>query len=122
MTEVIQVDTVDLPGRLWDPFMPPLADGRPRDRRWPLVDSRDRRESSGGHHSRVWLGGSERGWVDDLMADGYAVLLLDSFGARGISSICSGEETVNVASPIVDLFRSADHWRATHTSTAPVSQ
>lgn len=110
MTEVIQVDTVDLPGRLWDPFMPPLADGVPvtvdgllsipaTDVKVPAVIIT---------HGCGGIGGAERGWVDDLMADGYAVLLLDSFGPRGISSICSGEETVNVASLIVDLFRSAD--------------
>jgi dienelactone hydrolase len=31
----------------------------------------------------------ERSWMDQLVADGYAVMLLDSFNPRGFSSICT---------------------------------
>ena len=51
----------------------------------------------------VW--GSEVGWVDELNELGFATLIVDSFGSRGITEICTGQETINVASPIVDMYR-----------------
>lgn len=109
-TESITVETVDLPGRLWDPFMPPLDSGipisidgtltiPPTDSPVPLVIIT---------HGCGGPGGAERGWVSDIERMGYATLLLDSFGGRSISTLCFGRETVNVASILVDVFRAAD--------------
>lgn len=109
-TETIQIESVDLPGRLWDPFMPPLSagtgvtiDGKltlpPTDQPVPAVILT---------HGCGGLGPAERGWVDDLVGEGSAVLLLDSFAARGISTVCFGRETVNVASILVDVFRASE--------------
>jgi len=110
VTEVIEIESVDFPGRLWDPWMPPLSDGADvtidgsltipaTDTAVPAVIL---------VHGCGGIGGSERGWVDDLRDEGYASFLLDSFGGRGIGEICSGTETLNVASPIVDLFRAVE--------------
>lgn len=110
VTEVIEIESVDLPGTLWEPLAPPMSEGTsvtvdgtltipPTDTAVPAVIL---------IHGCGGIGGSERGWVDDLRDDGYASLLLDDFGGRGITEICSGAETLNVASPIVDLFRATE--------------
>lgn len=107
--EALEIDSVDFPGRLWEPFLPPLSDGEavlvggrltipPTDDPVPAVIIT---------HGCGGPGGAERGWVDDLVDAGYAVLLLDSFGGRGISTICFGRETLNVASMVVDVYRAA---------------
>lgn len=62
-------------------------------------------------HGCGGVGGAERGWVADIAEMGYATLLVDSFGGRGISTICLGRETVNVTSILVDAFRAADAFR-----------
>lgn len=109
-SEQVKIDTVDLPGRLWDPFMPALSEGTeitiegrltipPTDEPVPGVIIT---------HGCGGVGGAERGWVDDLVGAGYATLLVDSFSGRGISSVCTGQETLNVTSQLVDLFRAAD--------------
>lgn len=54
----------------------------------------------------VW--GSEVGWVEELNDLGLATLIVDSFGGRNITEICTGRETINVASPIVDIYRAAE--------------
>ena len=110
VTEVIQIESVDLPGTLWEPLLPPLAEGStvtvegtltipPTETAVPAVIL---------VHGCGGIGGSERGWVRDLQSEGYASLLLDSFGGRGIAEICTGTETLSTASPIVDLFRAAE--------------
>ncbi|HEX6287298.1 MAG TPA: dienelactone hydrolase family protein [Acidimicrobiia bacterium] len=113
VTEVIEIESVDLPGTLWEPLMPPLSAGSavtvegtltlpPTDVPVPAVIL---------VHGCGGVGGSERGWVPDLRDEGYASLLLDSFGGRGLTEICTGAETLNVASPIVDLFRATEVLR-----------
>jgi dienelactone hydrolase len=108
--EVIKIETLDLPGSLWDPLFPPPEDGEPveieaqlsippTDEPVPLVIM---------VHGCGGAGGAERGWVDDLNEQGYAALLVDSLGGRETSGICVGEGQLNVASPIVDLFRAAE--------------
>lgn len=108
--EVIEIDSVDLPGALWDPFMPPLSQGDPvviegrltlppTERPVPLVILT---------HGCGGVGEGEIGWVSFLERNGLATLLVDSFGGRDIESICSGGETVNVASILVDVFRATE--------------
>jgi dienelactone hydrolase len=110
VTEMIEIESVDFPGTLWEPLAPPLSEGTsvtidgtltipPTNTQVPAVILT---------HGCGGIGGSERGWVDDLRDEGYASFLLDSFGGRDITEICSGTETLNVASPIVDLFRAGE--------------
>jgi dienelactone hydrolase len=110
LVDEIAFESVDLPGRLWDPFLPALDDGAPvtvtgslsippTDEPVPAVIMT---HGCGG----VW--GSEVGWVEELNDLGFATLIVDSFGGRGITEICTGQETINVASPIVDIYRAAE--------------
>lgn len=109
-TETLQIESVDLPGRLWDPFMPPLSEGSPVtvDGRLTIPATADPVPAVIITHGCGGMSGAERGWVDDLVDEGIAVLLLDSFGRRGIGTLCFGRETVNVASILVDVFRAAE--------------
>jgi dienelactone hydrolase len=54
------------------------------------------------------VGGAELSWVNDLREVGIATYVVDSFRGRNISNICTGGETINVASPIIDLYRAAE--------------
>ncbi|MDX1467750.1 MAG: dienelactone hydrolase family protein [Acidimicrobiia bacterium] len=110
LAETIEYESVSFPGRLWDPFLPDISEGEPvtiaghltvpaTDRPVPAVVIA---------HGCGGLGGAEWGWVDVLAEAGVAAFLVDSFGARGITNICGGTETINVASPIVDVYRAAE--------------
>ena len=110
LAETVAFESVSFPGRLWDPFLPPMSDGDPvtitghlsvpaTDQPVPAVIVA---------HGCGGLGGSEWGWVDDLADHGVATLLVDSFGARGVTNICGGTQTINVASPIFDVYRAAE--------------
>ncbi len=110
LSERVAIETVNLPGRLWDPFMPPLSDGNPvtieglltvpvTDTPVPAVILM---------HGCGGIGGGELGWVEDLEEAGIATLLVDSFAGRGVGEICSGRETVNVGSMLVDVYRAAE--------------
>lgn len=109
-TETVKIESVSLPGALWDPFMPAISEGEKAtiDGRLTIPATDEPVPAVIITHGCGGIGGAERGWVDDFVDAGYAVLLLDSFGGRGISSICFGRETVNVASIIVDVYRAAE--------------
>lgn len=98
LTEVIDIETVDFPGTLWDPFMPSLSEGTPVTIEGRLTIPPTETPVPGVivTHGCGGVGGAERGWVDDLRDDGYASLLLDSFGGRGIAEICTGRETLKL--------------------------
>ena len=108
--EVVTIESVDLPGSLWEPLLPPLDEGTsveipaklslpPTATPVPLVLM---------IHGCSGTGGAERGWVDDLNKSGYATLMIESLGGRGTSGVCVGEGEVNVASLIVDVYRAAE--------------
>ena len=113
VTQQMEIDTVNLPGRLWDPFMPPVSESTPAtiEGRLTLPPTDVAVPGVIITHGCGGVGGAERGWVDDLVGAGYGTLLLDSFDGRGISSVCAGRETMNVASLVVDLYRAADALR-----------
>lgn len=110
LAETIEFGSVSFPGRLWDPFLPNISEGEPVTIAGHLTLPATDRPVPGVviAHGCGGLGGAEWGWASDLAAAGVATLLVDSFGARGISNICGGQETINVASPIVDVYRAAD--------------
>lgn len=108
--ETIEIESVDLPGALWDPFMPPLSDGDPVviEARLTLPPTETPVPLVVVTHGCGGVGEGEIGWVSFLERNGLATLLVDSFGGRGIGSICAGGETVNVGSILVDVFRAVD--------------
>lgn len=108
--EEIAFESLDFPGALWDPFMPPAASATtirvsgmltvpPTDVPVPAVVIT---------HGCGGVSSSETGWVRELEAAGYATFLLRSFPARGVTGICTGEQTVNLAGMLVDAFRARD--------------
>lgn len=112
--QTITFESVDLPGALWDPFMPDIEDGEavtiearltlpPTENRVPVVLIT---------HGCGGPGDSELSWASFLANHGIASLSIDHFGGRGISRICDGGETVNVASVLVDVYRAADALEA----------
>jgi dienelactone hydrolase len=108
-TEVIAYESVDLPGRLWDPFMPPVDDAPPvtvegRLTVPPTEEPVPAVIITHGCSGVDW----NNGWVRDLLEAGFATFVIDSFGGRGVTEICSGRETLNVLSPVVDVYRAAD--------------
>lgn len=109
-SEELNIESVDLPGRLWDPLMPALSEGSPvtLEGQLELPPTDEPVPAVIITHGCGGMGGAERGWVDDLIEEGFAVLLLDSFGGRGIGNVCFGRETVNVASIVIDVFRARE--------------
>ena len=108
--ETIEIESVDLPGALWDPLMPPISTGVPVtiDARLTLPPTDEPVPVVILTHGCGGVGDGEIGWVSFLERMGIGTLLVDSFSARGISSICSGGETVNLGSILVDVFRGAE--------------
>jgi len=43
-------------------------------------------------HGCSGLGRRQEAWADDLSAEGYVVLVLDSFGARGLTRVCGDRQ------------------------------
>lgn len=109
--ETVEISTLTFPGRLWDPFLPPTEAGRPVTvEGWlTLPPTNQPVPAVIIQHGCGGVGAGERDWVPDLTTEGIASLLLDSFGARGVSEVCSGRETVNVADLIVDVYRAATY-------------
>jgi dienelactone hydrolase len=108
--EQITIESVEFPGRLWDPFLPALGDGTgttvpawlhlpAADEPAPLVIVEP---GCGG------LGAAHREWARDLAEHHIATLLVDSLRGRGVTEVCTGRETVNVADLIVDVYRAAE--------------
>jgi len=104
------IESVDLPGELWEPFMPLLEEGEavdveatltlpPTNEPVPVVILT---------HGCGGPGDAELGWVSYLEGLGIGSLLVDHLGGRDITTLCFGAETLNVASILVDVYRAAD--------------
>ena len=108
--ERISFESVDLPGRLWDPFMPPISEGEPVtiEGRLTVPPTDEPVPTVIIAHGCGGVGSAEVGWIAELAEAGYATFIVDSFGGRGITEICSGRETINVLSPVVDVYRAAE--------------
>lgn len=113
MLEPVEIESVALPGRLWDPFLPPLDAGR-----GVTIEGRLTIPAASGPVPAVVIehgcGGpsSEREWAPVLAEHGIASIALDSFGGRGVVEVCSGAQSVNVADLVVDVYRAADLLRS----------
>ena len=69
-------------------------------------------------HQCGGLGSSQRpnrsmfDWVKEAVSRGYAALLIDSFGPRGVDTVCYGVKGgVNFARGVRDAMQAADHLR-----------
>jgi dienelactone hydrolase len=107
--EQISIESVEFPGRLWNPFLPALGDGAQAtvpawlnlpggDGPAPLVIVVP---GCGGLAAAHW------DWARDLAEHDIATLLLESLAGRDVREVCTGRETVNVADLIVDVYRAA---------------
>jgi dienelactone hydrolase len=108
--ENVEFESLSFPGALWDPFMPPMDDGEPVTVSGMLTipPTSEPVPAVVIMHGCTGPGSGESGWVRALEENGYATLLVRSFAARGIQGICAGEETVNLASILVDAYRARD--------------
>lgn len=108
--ENLQFESLDFPGALWDPFMPPMDEGVPVTVSGMLTipPTSEPVPAVVIMHGCAGPGSGESGWVRTLEENGYAALLVRSFAARGVRRICAGEETVNLASMLVDAYRARD--------------
>jgi dienelactone hydrolase len=110
--EELQIDSVALPGRLWDPLFPPLDSGSP-----VTIGGALTIPAADGPVPAVIIehgcggAGTQNEWVPVLADAGIATVALDSFSGRGVQQLCSGKETLNVADLIIDVYRTADLLR-----------
>jgi dienelactone hydrolase len=66
----------------------------------------------GGLASRNWQNASMLQWAREALARGYAVLVLDSLGSRGVDTVCYGAKGgVNLARGLRDALQAAEHLR-----------
>jgi dienelactone hydrolase len=107
---VVDFDTLTFPGHIWDPFMPMPAEAEPA-----TVTATLRLPPGVGEvpgvvitHGCGGAGGGATLWARELVTYGYATLDIDSFRGRGITEICSGQEKLNIASVLNDVFRGLD--------------
>ncbi len=109
--ETLEFDSLSFPGALWDPFMPPTSEGDPvtigglltipaTDSPVPAVIIT--------HGCGGILASTASSWTLMLSEAGIATLVVNSFGGRGITEICSGRETVNLASMLYDVYRAEE--------------
>lgn len=110
LEETIEFETLTFPGQWLDPFMPPLSLGEPAvisgrllvpptDEALPLVVLT---------HGCGGVSGAELGWSRELEAAGIASFVIDSFEGRGVQNVCRGQQGVNQASLLTDLYRAVD--------------
>jgi dienelactone hydrolase len=55
-------------------------------------------------HGCGGIGNAERGWVDPLRQAGYATFVIDSFGGRGLTEVCTGRQTLSPTARIPDAY------------------
>lgn len=109
-TGTISFQSLTFPGHLWDPFMPPLAEGK-----LAVVSGTLSVPLGSGPFPAVILthGCSgvtpgEAGWATTLNRAGIAAFVVDSFSDRNIREICTGRERANIASILTDVYRALD--------------
>ncbi len=106
----LEFESLDFAGALWDPFMPPAADGESVTVSGLLTIPATSEPVPAVviTHGCGGITTAESGWVRTLEEQGYATFLVRSFSARGVQRICSGEQTVNLAGMLVDVYRARD--------------
>lgn len=108
--ETVRFETLTFPGHIWDPFMPPVSEATPSSitATLSLPPSGSAVPAVVITHGCGGVGGGATGWGRDLVELGYATLVVDSFSGRGIGEVCSGQERINIASVLFDVYRALD--------------
>ncbi len=109
-TGTISFQSLTFSGHLWDPFMPPLVEGK------SAVGSGALTLPSGSGpfpaiiltHGCSGVTAGETGWATTLTRAGIAAFVVDSFGDRNIREICTGRERINIASVLTDVYRALE--------------
>lgn len=109
-TGTISFQSLTFPGHLWDPFMPPLVEGKSA-----VVSGTLTLPSGSGPfpaiiltHGCSGVTAGATGWATTLTRAGIAAFVVDSFGDRNIREICTGRERVNIASILTDVYRALE--------------
>lgn len=106
----VDIETLTFPGHIWDPFMPPPSEALPATIAATLALPAADVQVPGVviTHGCGGSGGGAGMWARELVDFGYATLDIDSFRGRGIGEVCSGQERINIASVLNDVFRGLD--------------
>ncbi len=113
--EDVEFESLSFPGALWDPFMPPASEGTPVTVRGLLTIPPTESPVPAvviTHGCGGILASTASSWSLVLNDAGIATFVVNSFGGRGITEICSGRETVNLASMLYDVYRAVDVLQA----------
>ena len=105
VNELVRFESLTFPGTLFAPFAPTPQTGEP-----VTVLGVLRLPSGDGKvpavvlmHGCGGIGGSEYFWARELRDRGIATFLVNSFSGRGISQICTGTYSINMASALAML-------------------
>lgn len=113
LREAVEIESLAFPGRLWEPFLPPLEAGRSVSITGELtVPAGDAPVPAVVIEHGCGGPSSDRDWMPVLAEHGIATLALDSFAARGVREVCSGVRSDNVSDLVVDVYRAAELLRA----------
>ena len=109
-TGTISFQSLTFPWHLWDPFMPPLVEGKSA-----VVSGTLTLPPGGGPfpaivltHGCSGVSATATGWATTLTRAGIAAFVVDSFGDRYIREVCTGREHVNIASILTDVYRALE--------------
>lgn len=122
--ETVDIETLTFPGHIWDPFMPDPSEATPATITGTLALPPSTELVPGVvlTHGCGGLNSGPKEWGKELVEYGYATLVIDSFRGRDVGEVCSGQENMNIASVLYDVYRGldlmADHPRIDPTRIA----
>jgi dienelactone hydrolase len=109
--EIVNFQSLTFPGSLFiPPFMPPLEEGTPATifGILRLPEGAGRVPAIVVTHGCSGLTGAETYWGSSLIQLGVATFVVNSFVGRGISRVCTGPQTISMASVLTDVYRARD--------------
>ena len=108
--ETVEIETLTFPGHIWDPFMPARSEATPATVTavFALPPSSSAVPAVVITHGCGGLGAGANAWGRELVEFGYATLVIDSFRGRDVGEVCSGQEKMNIASVLYDVYRGLD--------------
>lgn len=109
-SEPVSFSSLTFPGALFKPFLPPAEEGKPTrtsailtlppgEARFPAVVL---------VHGCGGVSPGQHAWAGAFSRLGIATLIVDSFRNRNVREICTGKQSVNVASVIADAYHALD--------------